>query len=265
MRPSLHTSHFALLALATVAGCRDTFYPLKNRVTPGIDAFVVFVGDGQAGAGELWAAQASGGNAYQITYTLADEDAPALSPSGGVLAFTRAPNPVDSSGRRIWFMNLVSGNERDVPAFPDGAIPLALAFSDDGTMLFARTTEGLWSIPAPPGAPAPERLGATDSLRADSALTAYLGEPRFARVGPCVERSGSLCAFPPGQAEAPLQEGGFDPVHWGADSIGYFVGDRFLVRAGGGGRVREVQWSRMPKGPRRPTFAPAAPPPAEAQ
>ncbi|MBW8772139.1 MAG: hypothetical protein JF590_02415, partial [Gemmatimonadetes bacterium] len=70
----------------------------------------------------------------------------------------------------------------------------------------------------------------------------------------------TLCAFPPGSAEAPLQEGGFDPVHWGADSIGYFVDDRLLVRSGGGGRVREVTWARMPARPRRPTFAPAAPP-----
>jgi hypothetical protein len=72
--------------------------------------------------------------------------------------------------------------------------------------------------------------------------------------------SGSLCAFPPGQEEAPLQEGGVDPVHWGADSVGYFVGDRLLVRAGGGGRVREVKWIRVPLRPRWPTFAPPAPP-----
>ncbi|HWA40191.1 MAG TPA: hypothetical protein VG712_01185, partial [Gemmatimonadales bacterium] len=60
------------------------------------------------------------------------------------------------------------------------------------------------------------------------------------------------------QPEAPLQEGGFDPVHWGADSVGDFLGDRLLVRAGGGGRVREVMWARVPPHPRRPTYAPAA-------
>jgi hypothetical protein len=236
------------------------FYPLKNRITPGIDPFVVFVADGQMGAGELWAGQTGGGPVYQVTYTLADEDAPALAPSGGVLAFTRAATKVDSVGRRIWFMNLVSGNEREVAALPDGAVPLALAFSDDGATVYARTTKGLWSLPAPPSAPASQRLTGPDSLRADSALTVYLGEPRFARIGPCEVHPGTLCAFPPGNAEAPLQEGGVDPVHWGADSIGYFVGDRLLVRAGSGGRIREVTWARMPSAPRRPTYAPAAPP-----
>ena len=260
MSPALRTSHFALLALVTVAGCRDTFYPLKNRITPEIDPFVVFVADGQMGAGELWAGQTGGGSVYQVTFTLADEDAPALTSSGGVLAFTRGATRDDSAGRHIWFMNLVSGNEREVSALPDGAVPLALAFSDGGATLYARTTNGLWSISAPPSAPAPQRLSAGDSLRADSALTVYLGDPHYARIGPCVRREETLCAFPPGREEAPLQEGGFDPVHWGADSIGYFVGDQLLVRSGGGGRVRAVTWARMPAGPRRPTYAPAAPP-----
>jgi hypothetical protein len=255
--------NFRLLLCLLLAGstaCRDTFYPLKNRVTPGEDAFVVFVADGQAGAGELWAGQGSGGNVYQVTYTLSDEDAPALAPSGGVLAYTRAPSATDSAARQIWFMNMVSGNEREVPRLPDGAVPLALAFSEDGTTLYVRTTRGLWSIAAPPAVSAPRRLAAADSLRADSALTPWLGEPPFARIGPCAVAAGFLCAFPPGSAEAPLQEGGFDPVHWGADSVGFFVDDRLLVRAGGGGRIREVKWTRMPKSPRRPTFAPAARP-----
>jgi len=261
MNPGTRTSHFALLALVTLAGCRDTFYPLKNRITPGIDPFVVFVADGQMGARELWAGQAGGGSVYQVTYTLADEDAPTLAPSGGVLAFTRGATRADSVGRHIWFMNLVSGNEREIPALPDSAVPLALAFSDDGATLYARTTKGIWSLSAPPSAPAPQRLSGPDSLRADSALTVYLGDPGYARIGPCVQHAQTLCAFPPGLEEAPLQEGGFDPVHWGSDSIGYLVGDRLLVRAGVGGRVRAVTWARMPAGLRRPTYAPAPPPP----
>jgi hypothetical protein len=157
-------------------------------------------------------------------------------------------------------MNLVTGNEREVDTLPGGAIPEALAFSVDGTTLYVRTTHGLWAIHAPPTAPAPQRLSAADSLRADSALTVYLGEPSFAKIAPCNATAETLCAFPPGTAEAPLQAGGFDPVHWGADSIGYFVDDRLIVRAGGGGRSREILWARMPTHPRRPTYAPAASP-----
>ncbi|MEO6068678.1 MAG: hypothetical protein ABJB33_07195 [Gemmatimonadota bacterium] len=265
MTPALRTSHFALaglaMMLAATAACRDTFYPLKNRVTPGIDPFVVFVADAQAGAGELWAGQAGGGTVYQVTYTLSDEDAPALTPSGGVLAFTRAPTAADSAGRRIWFMNLVSGNEREVPALPDGAVPLSLAFSDDGAILFVRTTKGIYALQSPPSVPTPRRLSAIDSLRADSVLTVFIGDPRYALIAQCRKAIGSLCAFPPGQDEAPLQAGGVDPVRWGADSVAYFVGDRLIVRSGGGGRAREVRWVRMPPAPRRPTFAPAAQPP----
>jgi hypothetical protein len=258
MIPGLRTPHFGLIALVATTACQSTFLPLKNRITPGIDAFVVFVADGQADAGELWAGQASGGSVYQVSYTLSDEDAPALSPTGGVLAYTRAPTRADSAARRVWFMNLVSGNEREMPPLPDGAIPTRLAFSADGTVLYVRTAAGLWSLPAPPSAPAPQRLSGADSARADSALTTYIGEPPFAPIAPCVLAAGSICAFPPGQPEAPLQVGGFDPVHWGADSVGYFVGDRLLVRSGGGGRVREVMWARVPPHPRRPTYAPAA-------
>ena len=261
MIPALRTSCFALIALAATVGCQSTFLPLKNRITPGTDAFVVFVADGQGDASELWAGQASGGAVYQVTYTLSDEDAPALAPSGGMLAYTRAPTRADSAHRHVWVMNLVSGNERELPPLPEGATPTRLAFSADGATLYVRTTNGLWSLQAPPSAATPQRLTAADSARADSALTTFIGEPPFAVVGPCVTTAGKLCVFPPGQDEAPLQEGGSDPVHWGADSIGYFVGDRLLVRSGAGGRVREILWARMPRHPRLPTYAPAALPP----
>jgi hypothetical protein len=262
MRQALHRSSVALLALSALAvsGCRDVFYPLKNRITPGIDPFVVFAADGQNGSGDLFAGQAGGGAVYQVTFTLSDEDAPALSPSGGVLAFVRSPSRADSARRQVWFMNLVTGNEREVELLPGGAIPVALAFAPDGAMLYARTAHALWVIHAPPSAPAPRRLSGVDSLRADSALTVYLGEPSFARIASCLKTAATLCAFPPGTAEAPLQAGGFDPVHWGADSIGYFVDDRLIVRSGAGGRSREILWARMPVHPRRPTYAPAASP-----
>jgi len=251
---------FALAFLLGSAACRDTFYPLKNRITPGLDAFVVFAADGQAGAGELWAGQAGGGNVFQLTYTLSDEDLPALSPSGDVLAFVRSPARADTALRRIWFMNLTTGNERDLPLLPDSTIPTRLAFSADGGVLFARTRSGLWKVDAPPAPPAARRATGADSIAADSALTVFLGEPAFARIDACAERTGWICAFPPGQQETPLQEGGVQPVHWGADSIAYLVGDRLVVRSGEGGRSREVMWVRLPTNPRFPTYAPKAPP-----
>src|SRR6478609_7271647 len=113
----MRTTRLLLALLAGTVACRDTFYPLKNRITPGVDPIVVFVADGQADAGELWAGQGSGGTVFQLTYTLSDEDAPALSPSGSVLAFTRAASRADSMSRHLWFMNLVTGNEREIPAF----------------------------------------------------------------------------------------------------------------------------------------------------
>jgi hypothetical protein len=256
MIPAPRTSHLGLLfALLATSGCQDTFYPLKNRITPGTDAFVVLVGDGQAGAGELWAGHGGGGNLFQVTYTLADEDLPALTPSGGVLAFLRAPTAADSTARRIWFMNLVTGAERELDALPDSSIPTRLAFNDTGDTLYARTPTGIWSIAAPPVVSPPRRLAASDSIRADSSLAVFLGEPKFARVGACTSTAGALCAFPP-SGEVMWQEGGTDPVRWGSDSVGYLVGDRMIVRSGGGGRSREVRWTRVPPRLRRPTFAP---------
>jgi hypothetical protein len=245
--------------LVGVTGCQDTFYPLKNRITPGLDPFVVFAAEGQAGSRELWAAHTGGGRAYQLSYTLGDESAPALSPTGGVLAFLRSTGRADSAGRRIWFMNLSTGAERDLPVFPDSSIPSRLAFSSDGATLYARTPSGLWALPTPPSAYAPEHLSGADSLAADSALTVFIGDPPFARIAPCEERLGWICAFPPGKAEAPLQEGGVDPVRWGPDSVGYLVGDRLVVRSGGAGRSREVMWTGVPPHPESPTYAPAAP------
>jgi hypothetical protein len=259
-RPLSLVPCFALVLLTGTA-CQDTFYPLKNRITPGLDPFIVFVAEGQGGARELWAAHTGGGRAYQLTYTLGDESAPALTPTGGVLAFLRSTGPGDSAGRRIWFMNLVTGAERDLPPLPDASIPSRLAFSADGTRLYVRTPTGLWRVDAPPAPAAVGRVTGVDSLAADSALTVYLGDPPFARIGACAVRTGWICAFPPGNEETPLQEGGVDPVRWGPDSVGYLVGDRLVVRSGGAGRSREVMWTGVPPRPATPTYAPAAPRP----
>ena len=259
LRRAIPQVSFVALGLL-LAGCQDTFYPLKNRITPGLDPFVVFAAEGQGGARELWAAHTGGGTVYQLTYTLGDESAPALAPTGGVLAFIRSTARGDSAGRRIWFMNLVTGAERDLPSLPDASIPSRLAFSADGARLYARTPTGLWGIDAPPLPSAPRRLAGADSLAADSALTVYLGDPPFARIAACVARTGWICAFPPGKEETPLQEGGVEPVRWGPDSVGYLVGGRLIVRSGGAGRSREVMWTRVPPNPESPTYAPATPP-----
>jgi hypothetical protein len=243
------------------AGCRDTFYPLKNRITPGLDPFVVFAAEGQGGTRELWAAHTGGGRVFQLTFTLGDESAPALAPGGGVLAFVRSTSRSDTLGRRIWFMNLVTGAERDMPSLPDSSIPERLAFSADGARLYARTQTGLWSVDAPPAISSPRRLVASDSVVADSVLTVYLGDPPFARIAACAAKAGWICAFPAGKEETPLQEGGVDPVRWGPDSVGYLVGDRLVVRSGGAGRSREVMWTSVPRNPESPTYAAAAPQP----
>jgi hypothetical protein len=137
----------------------------------------------------------------------------------------------------------------------DVMIGARLAFNDAGDTLYARTPTGLWAVAAPPAVSPPRRLAASDSVRADSSLTVYLGEPKFARVGACTNAAGALCAFPP-SGEVIWQEGGTDPVRWGSDSAGFLVGDRMIVRSGGGGRSREVRWTRVPPGLRHPTFAP---------
>lgn len=248
----------ATLAVAVLAAlsasCRVSLSPLQNRLGIGVESYVVFVADGEAGAGDLYAASASGGPAFPVTYTRADESAPALSPDGLMLAYRRTA--LSEPGRaRVWVMNLLSGAEREIPAPASAG---RIAWSADGSVLYVEGSGRIWSTPAPPARPAVAEVPDSARARADSAFWVLLGDPPVGRLMACEGGSG-LCM--PGGSGPPavLAAQGRSPVRWGPDSVGYFLGDVFAFRPLGGGTVREVRWTRMPERPREATGFPGTP------
>ena len=231
--------------LALLAACGDHFTPLQNRIAVGKEAYVVFVADGQGGQGDLYAVDAAGGLAYPFTYSLASESHPALDRSGVMLAFIRAQSDTAAGARKLWVMNLLNGSERELP-LGTGIRPEKVAWSRSGGTIFAATDSGLWALTAPPADAQPRRLAGPDSAAADSALMLLIGDPPIARIGACKPDAGDICALAAGRAPEVVDSPGRDPFQWGADSLGYFVGDRIYVRPLAGGRPRELRVEQAP-------------------
>jgi hypothetical protein len=235
---------YAIL-LILLAACGDHFTPLQNRIAVGRESYVVFVADGQGGQGDLYAVDANGGLAYPFTYSLASESRPALDPTGVMLAFIRAPRDTGGTPRKLWVMNLLNGTEREL-RLDSGAVPQAAAWSRDGRTIFVRTSAGLRGVAAPPAEPAPHRLSGADSAAGDSALAVLVGDPPFATIAPCREGADDICALSSSAAPQVVDSPAHAPFRWGADSLGYVVGDRILVRPAGAGKPREVRIERAP-------------------
>ncbi len=233
-------------------GCRGTLSPLSNRLAVGQEAYVVFVATGEGGAGDLYASSAGGGPVFPISYTRVDESAPALSPDGVSLAFIRSRSTSDTLTRSVWVMNLLSGEERELPPVEPDSRPMRLGWSTDGKVIYIRTDRGIGAANAPPSAPEPKALGA-DTAAADTALGVWVGQPVFAGVGPC-PTGDALCVFPGASAPQAMAPGSHDPVRWGGDSLGYFVGADLFVRPLGPGAQRRLTWAPPPSRPREPTY-----------
>ena len=233
--------------------------PLQNRLAPGEEPFAVFVADGEAGVGDLYAIRPDGGTTIPITYTRVRELAPALAPSGTALAFIRETVAGDPSTRRVVVMNLLNGNEQ---ALPSSALPAdAVAWSVDATRLYIRAGAMILETPAPPGESRLVALDSLEALHADSAFWALLGTPAFGRAVECPE-SGVCVVLADGSLSV-LAADGRGGIRWGSDSVGYFVGTGFVVRPLGAGRARELKLIPPRADPREMTFfpGPAAPGP----
>lgn len=255
MRPLLHSLFSFLLPLFSFllslasTGCRVSLSPLANRISVGEESYAVFTADGEGGVGDLYAIRPGGGTVARITWTRLDERAPALDPSGVALAFIRT-QPGRPASATVWVMNLLNGAERRMPA-PIGAPPAArLGWTADGSALVVRNASGeSYLLPAPPAEPDPRPVDAESRPAADSALLVVLGTPAFAVAAPCATGIG-LCVMGSSGKESPLAADGRDPFRWGADSVGYFVGETFVVRPLGAGSPREVQVTGGPVHPR---------------
>ena len=250
---ALLTLHSSLL---TVLGCRVSLSPVKNRIGVGVESYVIFDGDGENGEGDLYAGSASGGPVFRVTFSRVHEAGPALSPDGTTLAFIRGAHAADSTGHRVWIMNLLNGAEREVPVLGEGAYPQRLGWSLDGTVLYARTARGVFRIAAPPAQPQPTLVDSAALPAADTALGVPLGNPVAAFAEEC---NGGVCACTASGSQS-ISATGRSPLRWGSDSVGYFQGEEIEVRPLRGGSTRQVRWSGLPDNVRTATqFAGAGP------
>ncbi len=241
-------------------GCRMSLSPLQNRINVGDEPFVVFVADGENGAGDLFAMRAEGGPVFQVTYTRLDESGPALSPDGMRLAFLRKRAEEDSSEVRVEVMDLASGAERTVlEATAGGSIGAGgIGWSRDGRSLVVATAAGLIRVAQVAEADGPSRAPVPPAERAaaDSSLRVFIGDPAFGEVVACRDSPG-LCVVPRGGEESSLMSGGYGAFRWGGDSVAYLVGGRVEVRPLDRGRPRLVRWEgSAPSNPRQLTFFP---------
>jgi len=242
----------AVSALLALTACRVSMSPLQNRLVPGQEPFAVFVADGEAGLGDLYAIRPDGGSTIPITYTRVRELAPSLAPTGTALAFIREAVPGDPGTRDVVIMNLLNGAERKLPRFD--LPPEAVAWSDDAATVYVRTAAGTLVIPAPPAKPLLRPFTSAESVRAYTLFDVLLGTPAFARAVECPE--GGVCVELPNGERSVLDQEGRGAVRWGSDSLGYFTANGFEVRPLGAGHARQLKFIPPPVNPRELTFFP---------
>jgi len=247
----------AATAAFLLGACRG-ISPLSNRLSPGEEPFVVVVGEGSDGETDLFAASAGGGDVTRLTFTRDSESSPALHPSGGAVAFLRRAAAADGPAWLV-VLNLVNAAEREVEVPADVGRAERVAWSRDGASVYLRGTLGVATTPAPPARLALALIPAGDPRRetADSSLGIMLGDPPMAQVVPCPADSlaSPFCAVGADGTVQPLGDFVRDPFRWGADSLGYFDGERLMVRSLGGGRPRHVPWTGAPGHAREATYA----------
>jgi hypothetical protein len=240
-----------MLLLLLALACRGSLSPLSNRIQVGQEAYVVFTADGEDGAGDLFASPPTGGTAYQITFTRVDEELPALSRDGTMLAFFRGRAPGDERHRVLVVMNLVNAAERQCDVGETG--PGSIAWSSDGGRVYVRLGESLFVSPTPPNALALTPLATDERPAADSQFAVLLGDPPLATAVSC-DSGGGICArFGDGRQE-PISRAGADPVRWRGDSVTYNDAGKWTVRPLAGGETRRLQWGDPIHRPRDLSF-----------
>ena len=238
--------------ILALAGCEGVLPPLRGKLEPGSDPYVVFVGGTAQAGGDLYAVSALGGAALPLTYSGVGEMRPVLSPDGGAVGFLRGASLRDSVPGTVWVMNLLNGSERQLELPKGSAAPEQVGWVDDGQALIVRAGGRLYRFAAPPASGRGEPVGEAERAAAESALAVLLGEPAFARAVPCAEKE-DICVVGDTGAPALLARGVHDPARWGRDSVGYVAGGEILVRPLGPGRERRVRVRDAPRAIRQIT------------
>jgi len=233
-------SHRSLFSLIGALGCRGSLSPLSNRVDVGQEPYVVYVADGEAGVGDLFASKPAGGAVYQITFTRVDERLPALSPDGTMLAFLRARAPGTLTRQGLVVMNLLNGAERQVEL--GARLPGALAWGRDGRTLYLRADDSLFRSPTPPSPLGLESVPVPERPAAESLLSVLLGDPPLAEAVPC-DSTGVCARFRDGTVQT-IAAAAVDPTRWVGDSIAYREAGQWIIRPLAGGRPRVLRVSK---------------------
>jgi len=247
-----------LCALCSVlwSGCRG-LSPLGQRIPVGTGPFAVVVGDGANGDADLFALDAGGGDVVQFTFNRAREAAPALHPTGVVVAFLRRdPGTGDSGAAVLVAFNLINSSERETAVPAEIGVARRVGWSPDGGRLYVLGDSGIAMTVAPPAPMALTRVDSSSAewLAADSATAVLFGTPVFARLETCAKDCISSAAMP----WCVVTRGGLkqelgrvvSPFRWGSDSLSYVRDGELVVRPLAGGRERVVKWSRAPLRPR---------------
>ena len=247
-----------LLPALALAAC--SLPPLRGKAEIGKDRYAVFAADVPGGT-DLFAVLPTGGAPIPLTFSPVEESDPALSPDGATVLFLRHERRGSEDHRTVWLLNLLSGIEREL-VLPASwkAVPERAAWSADGHVVYVRTIGGTpratARFAAPPADGTPALVTGAEQARADSSFLVLLGSPAFAAVAECGD---GLCTVGADGASTPLASPAREPARWGADSVGYFTGDRFAIRPLGPGRTRILEWSPAPANPRHVTFFPGRP------
>ena len=247
---SVDPSLWFAVTLVLFAACGG-ISPLRGHAVVGRDAYLVFAADGPGGQADLFGVRGDGGPVFQVTYTSVPEDAPALSPDGGAVAFLRGSTTADRRPGKVWVLNLLSGAEREMRLPRNAGQPRGLGWSENGLGLYLRADTTMYYLPAPSASGEARTVSGAERAKADSSLSVLVGRPAFGQVVACAP---DLCVRTDSGPLARFASNAHDAVRWGPDSVGYLSGPDLIVRPVGPGRPRRVEWSGVPPRVRGLTF-----------
>jgi len=242
------------------SGCAVT--PITGKIAAGDEAFVIAVGEGTDGATDLFAAPATAGKYYRLTFSRVVEDRPRLSPSGTVVGFfRRLPTATE-----LVLLDLTSMAERRA-RLPGTASRIGWSEAGDTVFVAAAADTLMAALAAPEFSLTPVPPGLRGG--AARAIGEWLGPSGFAVVGPCRHREG-VCALVSDSVETLLGPVDLEPVRWGPEAVGYVRDGRIEVRPLGGGRPTHPNLAEAPRGLRQLTHHPGTrrvdpAPPADAR
>lgn len=222
--------------------------PVTGKIKIGEEAFVIAVGEGSDGATDLFAAPATAGKFYRLTFSRVVEDRPRLAPNGTLVGFFRRfPDATD-----LVILDLLSmgerrarlGSEASRIGWSAGADTVFVAMGRD-TVMAPLAIEPFAMVPVPEAA----------GHGAVRALGEWLGPAGFAMVGRC-RRADGVCAVVSDSVETPLGGPELEPVRWGPTAVGYLVNGEIEVRPLGGGRATRPTLADAPRGLRQLTHHP---------